>query len=255
MKSTTETVIQFKDVWKQFLGAPQPTLAGMNLEVTKEKIHVLLGFSGVGKSVTIKHILGLLQPDRGKVFIQGQNIAELGPVELRNFRKKYGMLFQGSALFDSLDVFENLAFPIREHRRDLAEDQVEARVMELLKQVRLEQAVRKMPAELSGGMRKRVGLARAIALEPEILLFDEPTTGLDPITSKVIDDLIVETTHRLKATSLVISHDIVSALRMADGVSMLFEGQIIETAPPTQFKQSQSKLVREFLSSAGVELA
>lgn len=248
----TEAEIHFLDVWKQFPGSPTPTLAGMNLRVPRHDIHVLLGFSGMGKSVTLKHILGLLLPDSGKVMIQDQNICDMRGSELRDFRKKFGMLFQGSALFDSLDVYENLAFPLREHRKDMSEEEVEHRIVDLLKMVRLEKAIFKMPSELSGGMRKRVGLARCIALQPEILLFDEPTTGLDPVTSNVIDDLIVETTRKLNATSLVISHDIVAALRMADSVSMLHEGKIIESSDPKTFRTSKLSVVKDFLKSAGV---
>jgi phospholipid/cholesterol/gamma-HCH transport system ATP-binding protein len=245
--------IEFRNVWKQFPRAPKATLAGMNLICKPQSIHVLIGYSGAGKSVTLKHVLGLMQPDDGDVVVQGVSIQKLDDVELRDFRKKFGMLFQSSALFDSLDVYENVAFPIREHRRHWSDKQLKERVHRLLRDVGLEAAIHKMPSELSGGMQKRVSLARAIALDPEILLFDEPTTGLDPVTSQVIDELIVATTRQLKATSLIISHDIVAALRMADFVSMIGDGTIVETATPHELLKSDNDMVKRFLVSSGIE--
>jgi phospholipid/cholesterol/gamma-HCH transport system ATP-binding protein len=249
---TNEIEIEFRDVWKQFSNSRAPTLAGMTFQVKKGSIHVLIGHSGAGKSVTIKHVLGLVPPDKGEVLVKGKNVAECGDVEITELRKHYGMLFQNSALFDGLDVLDNVAFPLREHRKDMNEGEVLRRVEELLEAVELKNVTQKMPAELSGGMRKRVGLARAIALGPQILLFDEPTTGLDPETSRVIDDLIVSTTRRLKATSLIISHDIQATLRIADFVSMIWEGRIIETSSPADFVKSEHPVVRQFLVGAGV---
>jgi phospholipid/cholesterol/gamma-HCH transport system ATP-binding protein len=246
------TEIEFMDVWKQFPRAPRPTLAGLDLKVMSGTIHVLIGHSGAGKSVTIKHLLGLVDPDKGRIVVRGLEVGTLGQVGLRDLRRNYGMLFQNSALFDSLDVYENVAFPLREHRRDMKESDIEERVAFLLKQVKLEEAVHKMPAELSGGMKKRVGLARAIALDPKILLCDEPTTGLDPETSHVIDDLIQDTTRALKATALIISHDIRAALRIADFVSMIWEGRIVETARPADFVKSKNNVVQQFLKGAEI---
>jgi len=247
-----EIELEFKDVWKQFSNSKTPTLAGMSFRVEKESIHVLLGHSGAGKSVTLKHILGLVTPDQGQIMVKGQDLGALGDVQITNLRKNFGMLFQNSALFDGLNIFDNVAFPLREHRKEMNDEELGRRVEDLLESVELRNVIQKMPAELSGGMRKRVGLARAIALGPSLLLFDEPTTGLDPETARVIDDLIVSTTRRLKATSLIISHDIHASLRIADFVSMIWEGRIIETASPTDFVKSQNPVIRQFLQSAGV---
>jgi len=244
--------VYLKDVVKQFPGAPTPTLSGVDFFVAPEKIHTLLGLSGGGKSVTLKVILGLLSYDSGEVWVKGNRFKTLGPEGLHELRKSFGMLFQSSALFDSLSVFENVAFPLREHRPDWSEQKIKDRVLELLEQVELEKAVKKMPADLSGGMKKRVGLARAIALEPKILLFDEPTTGLDTLTSEKIDDLIVSTTRRLKASALIISHNIHAALRISDFVSMISGGKIIEEGDAHQFRESKSPVIQSFLKSAGI---
>jgi len=249
---TATLPISIQDVYKHFEGAEKPTLRGMTLDVKPGSIHVLLGHSGSGKSVTLRHVLGLVKPDQGRVLIHGQNIDECDPFELVKLRRKFGMLFQNSALFDSLTVQGNIAFPLREHMPELGDEEILRRVESLLESVNLSNCLTKLPSELSGGMKKRVGLARAIALDPEILLFDEPTTGLDPQTARVIDDLIASTSRRLGASSLIISHDIVAALRIADFVSMIWEGRVVETATPDQFVKSDKAMVREFLESAGV---
>ncbi len=246
--------IEFRNVTKQFSGSPKATLDGISLKAYPETIHVLIGFSGSGKSVTLKHVLGLMKPDEGEVLIRGQNISELEGPPLYELRKNFGVLFQGSALFDSLDVYENVAFPLREHRKDMREDAILARVKELLSRVDLEESLEKVPSELSGGMQKRVGLARALALDPKILLFDEPTTGLDPVTTKLIDELIVRTTRALKASAFIISHDIHAALRLADFVSMIWKGKIIETAKPKDIVRTTNPELRSFLESAGVQV-
>jgi len=249
--------IEMRGVWKSFGDDPKgpgengATLAGLDLVVQPKTIHVLMGSSGVGKSVTLKHILGLVKPDRGDVLVRGRSVATASDVELREIRRDFAMLFQNAALFDSLNVYENVAFPLREHRKEMSEDEIRARVGELLSRVELENVFEKMPSDLSGGMRKRVGLARALALEPRILLFDEPTTGLDPVTSQIIDDLIVKTTRDLGASSVVISHDVHAALRISDFVSMIWKGKIIETARPADFRRSSLEPVVHFLRSAG----
>ncbi len=244
--------LRFQDVWKTFPMAAHPTLAGISMDCYAPKIHTLIGYSGAGKSVTLRHALGLMQPDQGEVFVRGTSITHCDDETRRALRMNFGMLFQASALFDSLSVFENVAFPIREHRKDFSESEIEDRVHELLRQVGLKDSSYKMPSELSGGMQKRVGLARAIALHPKILLFDEPTTGLDPVTSQHIDDLIAETAERLQATALIISHDVSAALRFSHVVSMLWQGTIIESATPEDFKRSSNEVVRHFLQRAGV---
>jgi len=244
--------IEFENVWKTFPGAPEPTLAGLDLKVRQGSIHMLIGHSGAGKSVLLKHLLGLVPPDEGHIKVQGTEITTLDSVGIRDLRRKFGMLFQNVALFDSLNVYENIAFPLREHRPEMSEDEILERVEDLLSKVELEGVLQKMPSELSGGMKKRVGLARAIALDPEILLFDEPTTGLDPSTAQIIDELISRTTRSLKATSFIISHDIHATLRIADFVSMIWKGKIIETAPPKEFVESAHEVVQQFLKGAGI---
>ena len=254
MSPSTKPDIHLTQVVKQFEGSAQPTLAGVDLRVEPGQIHMLLGYSGSGKSVTLKIILGLLKADRGGVQVLGVDIDKSTPQEIRDVRKNFGMLFQSSALFDSLSVFDNVAFPIREHRRDLSEQEIAQRVGVLLERVELSKSASKMPEELSGGMKKRVGLARAIALDPKILLFDEPTTGLDPVTSQIIDNLILRTTRDLRASALIISHNIVAAMRIADCVSMIAGGTIVETGPPAQFMKSNHETIRHFLESAGISL-
>jgi phospholipid/cholesterol/gamma-HCH transport system ATP-binding protein len=245
-------VIEFKDVSKRFNDEQFVVLDHMNLTIKPRHIHVLIGFSGTGKSVTIRHALGLMKPDSGQVFVQGENLAKLSDFELREIRKNFGMLFQSVALFDSLSVFENVAFPFREHRKNLKENEIKEKVEELLEKVELKDYVTKMPEELSGGMKKRVGIARAMALKPKILVCDEPTTGLDPVTTQLIDNLIAKTTRELDASAFLVSHDIHAAMRIADTVSMIWKGNIIESAAPKEFKNSKNSVVINFLESAGV---
>ncbi len=244
--------IRLCDVWKQFEGSPSPTLAGINLEVHPKKIHYLLGPSGCGKSVTVKLILGLLRADKGVIEVKGRSLGELDSHSMREVRTHFGMLFQNSALFDGMDVFENVAFPLREHRRGMSESRMSERVRELLEMVELDLAIRKMPSELSGGMRKRVGLARALALDPDILLFDEPTTGLDPVTSQTIDALIERTIRSQGASALIISHNIRAAIEMADFVSMISEAKIIASSTAHDFRNNDHPKVQQFMKSAGL---
>jgi len=252
MTNKNETIIEFVDVWKKFSAFDNPTLAGISLQVKKGHVYTLLGFSGTGKSVSIKHALGLMKADSGKVIVKGKDVANLNDKELQELRKSYGMLFQDIALFDSLNVFENVAFPIREHKKKWSEEQITSRVKDLLNEVELEGIFEKMPSELSGGMRKRVGLARAMALEPEILFCDEPTTGLDPVTAQKIDDLIYRTAIKRGVTVFMISHDIRAALKISHRVAMLWKGKILFEETPEKFIISEEKVVKEFLESAGV---
>ncbi len=248
----TQIEIEFRGVVKHFEGAARATLDGMNLQCEKGKIHTLIGHSGAGKSVMLKHILKLIDPDSGEIRVKNKSINDISERGLIDYRSQFGMLFQNSALFDGLTVFENVAFPLREKNPKWTEDQYWDRVAELLDSVGLDGQQEKMPSQLSGGMRKRVGLARAICLRPSILLFDEPTTGLDPQTADLIDRLIVKTSRDLGATSLIISHDVHAALRFADFVSMIWEGKIIVTGTPDEIRSSKQPVVHDFLQSAGI---
>lgn len=238
-------MILVKDVYKSF--GRNHVLRGTNLEVKCGESMVVIGGSGTGKSVLIKCIIGLLQHDRGEIYVDGQEISRLKESEWYEVRKKFGMLFQRDALFDSLSVWENVGFALRQHTT-LSDEQIKEIAIEKLRLVGLQNVEDLMPAELSGGMRKRVSLARAIAMEPAILLYDEPTTGLDPIMANVINDLIVEMREKLDVTSIAITHDMNSAYRIADRIAMLYQGQIIEVGTPEQIKASSHAIVRQFIS-------
>jgi len=227
-------------------------LFDVNLKMPEQSITALIGPSGCGKSVTLKILLGLLQPDRGRVEVKGRVVGGLDSHAIREVRMHFGMLFQNAALFDGLSVFENVAFPIREHRRGVSESRLMERVKELLAMVELDAAIWKMPSELSGGMKKRVGLARALALDPDILLFDEPTTGLDPVTSQTIDALIERTIRSKQTSALIISHNIRAAIEMADYISMISEAKIIASQSAEEFCKNDHPRIQQFMKSAGV---
>ncbi len=237
-------MINLVDVHKSF--GRQKVLDGLNLEIEPCKITVIIGQSGGGKSVLLKHIIGLIKPDKGKVLVDGVDIARLNDRKLNEVRKNFGMLFQEAALFDSMTVGENVAFPLNEHTR-LSKKQIDEIVQQKLLQVGLRDVTDKMPSELSGGMRKRVGLARAMALDPKIILFDEPTTGLDPITADAIDRLIVDTQKHTQATCVAISHDIESTFKIADKVAMLYQGKIIEAGTPSEVRASENPALQQFI--------
>jgi phospholipid/cholesterol/gamma-HCH transport system ATP-binding protein len=237
--------IEFVELKKSF--GPQEVLRGVNLVVPRGQITVVIGRSGTGKSVLLKHALGLMRADSGQVLIDGQEISKLKEHEARKLRGRFGMVFQNAALFDSMSVFENVAFPLREHE-ELTEAQIKKRVEEVLDSVGLETAMTKLPSELSGGMRKRAGLARALVRNPEFLLYDEPTTGLDPIMTAQIDALIRGTQDaRPGLTSLVISHDMQATFHIADQVAMLYEGRIILHGEPELFQHTDNPIVRQFV--------
>ncbi len=240
--------ISLRNITKVF--GEHTILQNLDFDIAKGKITTILGFSGAGKSTLLKHMLGLLQPTKGEVISLGKNLAQLSPYDLREFRKNFGMLFQYAALFDSMTAFENVAFPIREFTK-LTETEIKDRVFELLISVGIKQeSFFKLPSELSGGMRKRVGLARALALSPNIMLYDEPTTGLDPITTKMVNDLIVETSERHvkeQMTSIIISHDVKASLKISDFIAFLDRGKIVEYLPTKEFVQSKNPLVQEFM--------
>jgi phospholipid/cholesterol/gamma-HCH transport system ATP-binding protein len=237
-------MIVLEDVYKSFRG--QRVLDGLRLQIPKGMITVLLGRSGSGKSVTLKHIIGLVKPDAGRVLIEGEDITALDGAALNRVRRKFGVLFQDGALFDSMNVFENIAFPLVEHAK-LKKQQLSARVEEALEAVSLSHVETKMPAELSGGMRKRVGLARAMVLQPSIILYDEPTSGLDPLLADSINQLIQDTQRRYNLTNFIISHDVDAALRIADKIAVLYEGKILEEGTPDEIKASANPFVRAFI--------
>ena len=220
--AATAAVVQFEGVWKRY--ARRDVLAGVDLTIRKGEVLCILGPSGTGKSVALRHINGLTKPDSGDVRVFGESIVNLDEEQLSPIRRRLAMLFQGGALFDSMSVEQNIAFPLKEHTTKTAEEVAQA-VAEKLKMVGLPGIQKKMPSELSGGMRKRVALARSITLEPEIILYDEPTTGLDPLTSEKIAQLIVDLNIRLQTTSVVVTHDIVTARTVADRVAFLYQGR------------------------------
>jgi phospholipid/cholesterol/gamma-HCH transport system ATP-binding protein len=244
-----DVAIKVKNVYKSFGG--QQVLSGINLEVERGKTTVIIGKSGGGKSVLMKHLIGLMKPDSGEIWVDGVEISHLKDPQLNEVRKRFGMLFQEAALFDSMTVGENVAFPLEEHT-NLTDREIAKITAEKLRQVGLFGADEKMPSELSGGMKKRVGLARALALDPEVVLFDEPTSALDPVTALTIEDLIKETQQRLKKTYVVISHDILGMFRIADRVAMLYEGRIVAYGSPHEVRRSDLPAVQEFLKATKI---
>ena len=228
----------------------QRVLQGVDLTIPAGKLTTVIGRSGEGKSVLLKHMIGLMQPDRGEVWVGDVEISRLKGKALNDVRKRFAMLFQGAALFDSLSVFENVAFPLREKLR-MKGPEVTRRVDEKLEQVGLGGMGYKFPAELSGGMRKRAGLARALVMEPEIILFDEPTTGLDPLMAKSIHDLILAMHRRFKFTAVMVSHEIPEIFGISDFVAMLKNGKIAEMAPAGEFSRTTDPEIREFISVGG----
>jgi len=235
------------DVHKSF--GRQKVLNGLNLQIEDGKTTVIIGGSGGGKSVLLKHIIGLLRPDSGEVLVDGVDIALLNDRDMNETRKKFGMLFQDAALFDSMNVMENVAFPIREHTKK-KEPEIRQIVAEMLKAVGLSGVESKMPSELSGGMRKRVALARAIAMHPQIVLFDEPTTGLDPVMTEAINELIIETQKNFSLTCVVISHDVQSIFTVGHKIAMLYEGKIIEYGTSEEIRRSSDPVLKQFLSGS-----
>lgn len=237
--------IELRALHKSF--GPKQVLTGLDLQVAAGESLVILGGSGGGKSVLLKHIIGLVRPDTGQVLIDGIDLLGLDYREITQFRRRFGMAFQEGALFDSMSVRENIAFPLQRATRK-SRSEIAERVDECLAMVHLEGAGDKMPAELSGGMRRRVGFARAIALEPEILLFDEPTTGLDPVLSAVIREVILELRETLRPTVVIITHDLPLAFGVADRIAMLHGGKIIAAASPAALKALADPRVEQFLA-------
>ena len=240
-------MIKLVDVHKSF--DSQVVLDGLSLEIPEGKITAVIGPSGEGKSVLLKHMIGLMKPDRGEVYVEGDNITAMHRFEMNRIWEKFGMLFQNAALFDSMTVFENVAFPLEEKTR-LSRAEIRDRVHDALENVGLKGIDRKYPDELSGGMKKRVGLARALLLNPRIILFDEPTTGLDPIICRAIHQLIRETHERYGYTAVIVSHEIPEIFDISDSVSMLYRGKIIATDTSEGIQRSDHPVVGQFISGS-----
>ena len=237
-------MIELKDIHKSF--NKKSVLRGVNLKVKKGESLVVIGGSGSGKSVLLKHIIGLLKPDKGSVIVDSADLSMLDENGLDEIRKKFGMLFQSAALFDSMKVWENVGFGLKRHTR-MTDPEIKEVAVQKLRKVGLVGVEDVMPSELSGGMRKRVGFARAIAMEPEILLYDEPTTGIDPIMADAIDDLIIKMGKELDITSVAITHDMRSAYKIADTIAMLYNGVIIATGSPEEIRHTSDPFVKQFV--------
>jgi phospholipid/cholesterol/gamma-HCH transport system ATP-binding protein len=245
-----DIVIRIVDLKKSFEN--QKVLDGINLEIERGKITVIIGKSGSGKSVLLKHIIGLMKPDSGEIWVDGREITRLKESELNEVRTSFGMLFQEAALFDSMSIWENVAFPLLE-RTKMKKEEIKRIVDERLEEVGLLEHGDKLPSEVSGGMKKRAGLARALVLDPPIVLFDEPTSALDPVMALTISDLIRETQRKLKKTYVVISHDIIGMFRIADRVAMLSGGKIIAYGTPEEIASSKDPEVLEFLEASRIK--
>jgi phospholipid/cholesterol/gamma-HCH transport system ATP-binding protein len=247
-----EPFVEFHDVHKAY--GTKHVLRGATLQVYRGEVLVILGGSGTGKSVTLRHMLGLEAPDSGRVIVEEEDVTDLPEEELYRIRKKFGMLFQSGALFDSMTVFENVAFPLREHT-DMSDEEITRNVREKLELVNLPNTENLMPVDLSGGMRKRVGLARSIVLDPKVILYDEPTTGLDPITSQTINELIIDLQAKLNVTSVVVTHDIHSAFSVGDRIAFLHQGVFEWVGPMDAARDCDHPRLREFLKASAVVAA
>jgi phospholipid/cholesterol/gamma-HCH transport system ATP-binding protein len=245
-----QPAVQIRDLKKTFDGTDY-ILKGIDLEIPKGSLTAIIGFSGTGKSVMLKHLLGLYKPTSGSIEVLGQDLNQMSEDDLTRFRQKFGVLFQSAALFDDMSVLENVCFPLFEHRRELKEAQVLRIAEDKLHQVGLDpKHYKKLPSQISGGMQKRTGLARALALDPEILIYDEPTTGLDPILTEMVDNLILET-HKARngqLTSIMVSHDLSAAFRIADHIAMLDSGKVLLFGTPEDFFNTDIELVKKFVN-------
>ena len=243
--------VRIRDVHKTY--GDQHVLDGVSLDIYRGKTNLVIGPSGSGKTVLMRQLIRLEKPDSGQLLVDGVDFARLEGLDLAGMRRTFGMVFQMSALFDSMTVFDNVAFPLREHT-DLSRSAVRDRVMDRLSVLGVAGAAHKLPAQLSGGMQKRVAVARAMILESEILIYDEPTTGLDPITTEMVDDLIVEAEEMFGITSIVISHDMASVVRIADYLSFLHQGQIAATGTPEELLHSEHPATAEFVRASRISL-
>ncbi|NOR53044.1 MAG: ATP-binding cassette domain-containing protein [Candidatus Aminicenantes bacterium] len=237
-------MIRIVDLHKAF--GRKKVLQGVNLDLKRGETLAVIGQSGSGKSVLIKHIIGILRPDKGQIFVDGVEITSLKDDELHKITRRFGMLFQGVALFDSMTVAQNVSFGL-ERYTDFSQERIQELVAESLDKVGLKGCEELMPQELSGGMRKRVGLARAIAYRPDIILYDEPSTGIDPIRADAINDLINMMKREMNVSTIVITHDIVSAYKVADRIAMLYEGKIVEAAAPEEIRNSKNPVIQQFI--------
>jgi phospholipid/cholesterol/gamma-HCH transport system ATP-binding protein len=236
-------MIQIRDIYKSF--ARKKVLEGLSLDIEPGRITTIIGASGCGKSVLFKHIIGLLKPDSGSILIDGEDITKLGESDMYRIVGKFGMVFQSGALFDSMTVGENVAFGIKKNKKMAAA--IAESIALSLNQVGLPDIANLMPSELSGGMKKRVAIARAIAKKPQIIMFDEPTTGLDPIMADIINDLIIKVSDNKEITSIVITHDMVSAYKISDKIAVLYDGRIIESGVPDEIRNTANAIVRQFI--------
>ena len=245
MAENREAVIKIENLVKEFGG--MRVLDGINLEVYKGETLVIVGGSGCGKSTLLRHIIGQLRPDSGKVYLFGEDITKINEDEMDRLKKRFGMLFQSAALFDSLTVEENIALPMMEHTK-LDEHIIKIMVKMKLNQVGLRGFGHLMPSQLSGGMRKRVGLARAVALDPEIIFYDEPSAGLDPVVTAVVDKLIIDLANALSITSVVVTHDMNSVFRIADRIVMLYKGKVLQIGTKEEIKNSKNEYIQQFIN-------
>lgn len=250
MASVPREHIVVKDLSKSF-GSTR-VLEGIDLVFWRSEIAVIIGGSGTGKTTLLRLLIGLEKPTRGQILVDGENIVPLGEMEMNRIRRKFGMVFQYAALLDSMTVLDNVAFPLREHTK-LKESEIRERVREKLSLLGLENVNDRFPSQLSGGMRKRVGLARALMLDPEIIVYDEPTSGLDPFTTELVDTMIVDTRDRFGVTSIVISHDMGSALRIADRIHLLGEGTVKASGTPEELASGSDPLAKRFIDASGVD--
>lgn len=245
MNQDVKTAIRARGVYKNF--RDKEVLKGLDLDILEAETMVIIGRSGCGKSVFLKHIMGLIKPDAGEIWVDGQEITAMKGRDLNDARRKFGMVFQGAALFDSMTVGQNVGFFLNEYT-DLSDAAVRDVVEEKLRLVGLDNIQDLKPAELSGGMKKRVSLARAIAHDPKVVLYDEPTTGLDPIMADVINDLIIKLDEKLDVTSIVVTHDMVSAYKIADRIAMLYGGKIVAVGTPNEIRESQNPVIQQFIN-------